>query len=74
MNWEQRILNMGFEELGLSIRAINCLESEGMRTVRELVVNTEEQLLLVRNFGTLQLKDVKERLQQYGLRLGMRLP
>lgn len=67
-------LNLPLSELKLSVRASNCLESENIHTLRDLVVRTEEQLLEVRNFGETTLNEVKEKLADLGLRLGMRLP
>jgi len=67
-------LNMSLAELNLSVRASNCLESENIHTVRDLVTRSEDQLLDVRNFGETTLNEVRERLQELGLRLGMRLP
>ncbi len=67
-------LNLPLSELKLSVRASNCLESENIHTLRDLVVRTEEQLLEVRNFGETTLSEVKEKLADLGLRLGMRLP
>ncbi len=67
-------LNMRLAELRLSVRASNCLESEGIGTVRDLVQLTEDQLLEVRNFGDTTLTEVRERLSDLGLHLGMRVP
>jgi DNA-directed RNA polymerase subunit alpha len=67
-------LNMSLAELNLSVRATNCLESEGINSVRDLVQKTEDQLLQVRNFGETTLLEVKERLGTISLRMGMRLP
>ncbi len=67
-------LAMNLAELELSVRATNCLESENITTVRDLVTRTEEQLLEVRNFGETTLAEVREKLADIGLRLGMRLP
>jgi DNA-directed RNA polymerase subunit alpha len=67
-------LNMSLAELDLSVRATNCLESENITTVRELISRTESQLLEVRNFGETTLNEVREKLSDIGLRLGMRLP
>jgi DNA-directed RNA polymerase subunit alpha len=67
-------LAQSLAELNLSVRATNCLESEGINTVRDLVTRTEDQLLQVRNFGDTTLIEVRERLASIGLRLGMRLP
>ncbi len=69
-----RKLAMSLAELELSVRATNCLESEGITTVRDLVIRTDEELLEVRNFGETTLKEVKQKLQERGLHLGMKLP
>lgn len=66
-------LNQSLAELNLSVRATNCLESEGINTVRDLVSRSEDQLLQVRNFGETTLTEVRERLGALGLRLGMRV-
>lgn len=67
-------LSQSLAELNLSVRATNCLESEGINTVRDLVVKNEDQLLQVRNFGETTLQEVRDRLSVAGLRLGMRIP
>ena len=69
----ERKLNMSLAELELSVRATNCLESEGITSVRDLVSRSEDQLLTVRNFGETTLKEVKAKLQEYGLDLGMKV-
>jgi DNA-directed RNA polymerase subunit alpha len=69
----ERKLNMSLAELELSVRATNCLESEGITTVRDLVIRNDEELLEVRNFGETTLKEVKSKLQERGLQLGMKL-
>lgn len=69
-----RKLNMSLAELELSVRATNCLESEGITTVRDLVIRTDEELLEVRNFGETTLREVKNKLAERGLHLGMKLP
>lgn len=70
----ERKLNMSLAELELSVRATNCLESEGITTVRDLVSRNDEELLEVRNFGETTLKEVKAKLSERGLNLGMKLP
>jgi DNA-directed RNA polymerase subunit alpha len=67
-------LNLSLAELKLSVRAMNCLESENIHSVRELVHRTEDQLLEVRNFGETTLAEVREKLADLGLYLGMRVP
>lgn len=66
-------LNMSLSELNLSVRAGNCLESENIMTVRDLVTRSEDQLLEVRNFGETTLTEVQQKLRELGLHLGMRV-
>ncbi len=58
-------------DLSLSVRAQNCLEAENIQTVGELVGKGEEELLKLRNFGKTSLKEVKKKLSDLGLALGM---
>jgi DNA-directed RNA polymerase subunit alpha len=67
-------LNMPLADLNLSVRASNCLESENIMTVRDLVIRTEDQLLEVRNFGETTLAEVQQKLRDLNLHLGMRVP
>jgi DNA-directed RNA polymerase subunit alpha len=67
-------LRLTVADLKLSVRASNCLEAENINSVRDLVQRNEDQLLEVRNFGETTLTEVKEKLTELGLRLGMRLP
>jgi DNA-directed RNA polymerase subunit alpha len=70
----ERKLSMSLAELELSVRATNCLESEGITSVRDLVIRTDEELLEVRNFGETTLREVKNKLAERGMHLGMKLP
>lgn len=67
-------LNTLIGELNLSVRARNCLEAERIGSVRDLVSRTEDSLLEVRNFGETTLREVKQKLTDMGLHLGMRIP
>ena len=69
-----RKLNMSVDDLDLTVRARNCLESAVIKTVGELVSRTEQDLLSVRSFGRTSLREVKRRLEELGLSLGMQLP
>ena len=69
----EETLNKSLAELNLSVRATNCLESEGITTVRDLVGRSEDELLTVRNFGETTLVEVRERLDALGLRMGMKV-
>jgi DNA-directed RNA polymerase subunit alpha len=65
-------LNMPIEELELSVRAGNCLDSIKIRTVGELVTMTEADLLKIRSFGKTSLREIKRKLADIGgLSLGM---
>jgi DNA-directed RNA polymerase subunit alpha len=69
----QQKLDMTVQELDLSVRANNCLESAKIQTVRELVKKTDQDLLKVRSFGKTSLREVKRKLADLGLSLGMDL-
>ena len=66
-------LSMTVQELDLSVRANNCLESAKIGTVRDLVKKTDGELLKVRSFGKTSLREVKRKLADLGLSLGMDL-
>jgi DNA-directed RNA polymerase subunit alpha len=69
-----RKLNMPLADLELSVRASNCLESARIDTVAQLVTNTDQDLLKLRSFGRTSLREVKRKLQDIELDLGMELP
>jgi len=65
------LLARNVSDLNLSVRAANCLESARVRTIGELVNKTEADLLRVRSFGKTSLHEVKRKLSDLGLSLGM---
>ena len=69
-----RKLSMPIGDLDLSVRASNCLESSKIQTVAQLVMQTEADLLKVRSFGRTSLREVKRKLQDLNLTLGMTMP
>lgn len=69
-----RKLQMPISELDLSVRASNCLESAKLTTVADLVQMPESDLLKVRSFGKTSLREVKRKLIDLNLSLGMDLP
>jgi len=69
-----RKLNMSIGELELSVRASNCLESARISRVADLVSRSDADLLKVRSFGRTSLREVKRKLQDLGIDLGMSLP
>ena len=64
-------LAMPIQELELSVRASNCLESAKTETVGELVKMTEADLLKIRSFGKTSLREIRRKLADIGLSLGM---
>lgn len=66
-----RKLNMPIQELELSVRAGNCLESAKIETVRQLVQKTDADLLAIRSLGKTSLREIKRKLADIGLSLGM---
>lgn len=69
-----RKLNMPIEQLDLSVRASNCLESARIDTVAQLVTKSEPELLKLRSFGRTSLREVKRKLLDIDLDLGVELP
>jgi len=70
----QRTLAMSVHELELSVRSNNCLEAAKIETVGQLVHMGEADLLKIRSFGKTSLREVKRKLQDLGLSLGMDIP
>ena len=64
-------LAMPIETLELTVRSNNCLESNHIATVGQLVKNTDADLLKIRSFGKTSLREVKRKLADLGLSLGM---
>ncbi len=69
-----RKLDMPLADLDLSVRASNCLESARIDTVAQLVQYQDADLLKLRAFGRTSLREVKRKLLDLGLELGMQLP
>ena len=67
------LLSKSVDMLDLSVRAKNCLDSENIQTLRDLVTIAESDILKVRNFGKTSLKEVKTKLAALGLSLGMQV-
>ena len=67
----RKLLNMSVNEIELSVRAANCLNNANITTVGQLAMKTESEMLKYRNFGKKSLNEIKDKLVQYGLTLGM---
>jgi len=62
------------EMIELTVRASNCLKAAKIKTIGELISKTEEELLDFKNFGKKSLEEIKERLTEMGMHLGMLAP
>lgn len=69
----KRLLNMSVNEIELSVRAANCLNNANITTVGQLALKTEAEMLKYRNFGKKSLNEIKDKLTQLGLSLGMKI-
>ena len=63
---------MSVNEIELSVRAANCLNNANITTVGELATKSEPEMLKYRNFGKKSLNEIKAKLEQLGLSLGMK--
>lgn len=71
---EERIkalLDTPVEELELSVRSSNCLKNANIKTIGDLTRRTEEDIAKTRNFGKKSLMEIKEKLKEWNLSLGM---
>lgn len=65
------IFSRPIEDLELSVRAKNCLDSENVKTIGDLVRRSENELLGVKNLGKTSLTEIKKKIEDLGLTLGM---
>lgn len=69
----RKLLNMSVNEIELSVRAANCLNNANITAVGELAMKSEQEMLKYRNFGKKSLNEIKDKLEQLGLSLGMKI-
>ena len=67
----RRKLRMSVNEIELSVRAANCLNNANITTVGQLAQKSEAEMLKYRNFGKKSLNEIKSKLSELGLSLGM---
>lgn len=67
-----KVLNMSVNEIELSVRAANCLNNANITTVGQLAQKSEAEMLKYRNFGKKSLNEIKAKLAELGLGLGMK--
>jgi DNA-directed RNA polymerase subunit alpha len=67
----RQILGTPVEELELSVRSSNCLKNANIKTIGELTRKTEDDIAKTRNFGKKSLQEIKEKLKEWNLNLGI---
>jgi len=67
----RQILNTPVEELELSVRSSNCLKNASIKTIGDLTRKTEDDIAKTRNFGKKSLQEIKDKLKEWNLGLGM---
>jgi len=69
----EELLRQPIDHLDLSVRSMNCLKSDNIFYIGDLVRRSEQDMLRTPNFGRKSLTEIKEVLEKMGLRLGMQL-
>ncbi len=64
-------LDRSVDELELSVRSYNCLKNAGIKTIRELVLRSEREMLATKNFGKKSLGEIRDILRGMGLDFGI---
>jgi DNA-directed RNA polymerase subunit alpha len=67
-----QLLKTPIDDLELSVRSVNSLKNSSIRTLGDLVRQTESQILQVKNFGKKSLQEIADLLEREGLNFGMR--
>jgi DNA-directed RNA polymerase subunit alpha len=65
----EAMLAKAVTELNLSVRARKALQLLSIGSLGDLVSHTEAELMGVKNFGATSLQEVKDKLNEYGLKL-----
>jgi DNA-directed RNA polymerase subunit alpha len=66
-----KILSSPISELELSVRARNCLDGANLQMLRDLVRLSENEVMNLKNLGKTSLTEIKNKLAERGLSLGM---
>jgi DNA-directed RNA polymerase subunit alpha len=68
----KQTLKTPIDDLELSVRSVNSLKNSNIRSLGDLVRQTEGQILQVKNFGKKSLQEIADLLEREGLNFGMR--
>lgn len=65
----EEILSRPVESLDLSVRSLNCLQSENIATIGELIGYSTDELMKIKNFGKKSLTEIAEKLAMFDLQI-----
>jgi DNA-directed RNA polymerase subunit alpha len=68
-NIPEEVLKKPVADLELSVRSRKCMERLNIESLGDLIEKTEAELLAAKNFGQTSLNEIKQRLEEHGLRL-----
>lgn len=68
----KELLDQPLSIMDLSVRSANCLLAAGLKTIGDLVTKQEEEILSYKNFGKRSMQEIKDKLAELGLALGMK--
>ncbi|MCB4792653.1 MAG: DNA-directed RNA polymerase subunit alpha [Elusimicrobia bacterium] len=66
------LLKQPISIMDLSVRSYNSVTGAGLKTIGDLVIKQEEEILSFKNCGKRSITEIKEKLQELGLSLGMK--
>lgn len=66
---EEEVFQKTVESLDLSVRSLNCLQSENIATIGQLLSYSREDLMKIKNFGRKSLTEIGEKLAMYDLKI-----
>lgn len=69
----RNLLRKSIDEMELSVRSHNCLQAAGIKSIFELVIKEESEMLKFKNFGRKSLTELQEKLGEMGLYFGMKV-
>jgi len=71
---KSEFLEKNVESMGLSVRALKCLKRLSVDYIYELIEKTEHELLNSKNFGKKSLEEIIQKLRDFDLALGQKVP
>ena len=69
----ESVLALPVNIIELTVRSINCLNRAKIKTIGDLVKQTEDKLLGFRNFGKKSLNEIKKKIAELGKQKGVEL-